>query len=266
MAVGTRDLWALVLDQSHIDPGGLAEALVEQVLGSDLDFRTRLLIRDSLNALQDYWGPQRLADWLQASPVRPELEAIWREELGRVGFPFLKEQLMEPTRPEQIRQFLRDLGSLLQQPARFAVGGAGALILKGHLLRRTQDLDVVNELPPEIRALGARLHEVERRHRLQLGHFQSHYLPSGWDQRTHTLEPFGLLNVYAVDVYDVFLSKLCSSREKDLDDLRTVAPQLSKETLVRRLKETAAGLLSQPDLRPKAEHNWYVLYGESLPS
>ncbi|HXG12028.1 MAG TPA: DUF6036 family nucleotidyltransferase [Gemmataceae bacterium] len=266
MAVGTTDPWSLVPDQPYVDPSELADAIVAQVQRGDLDFRTRLLIRDSLNALRDYWGQRRLTAWLAATPVQPELESIWREDLGRVGFPFLRDQCMEPTRPEHIRQLLRDLGSRLQRPARLALGGSGALILQGYLLRRTQALDVVDELPSEIRALGPRLKELEQRYRLQLGYFQSHYLPSGWEQRVHALEPFGLLNVYAVDVYDVFLSKLCRSREKDQDDLRVVAPQLDKETLVRRLKETATGLLSQPDLRQKAERNWYSLYGEALPS
>lgn len=266
MVAGTKDLWSLVLDQSHVDPRELTEAIVEQVLRGDLDYRTRLLIRDSLNALRRYWGPQRLTSWLAATPVSSTLDSIWHEDLGRVGFPFLDEQIMEPTRPEHIRQFLRDLGSQLHRPARLALGGSGALILKGYLLRRTQDLDVVDECPAEIRALGDRLSAIEKRHRLLLGHFQSHYLPSGWEQRTHTLEPFDLLTVYAVDAYDVFLSKLCSSREKDLDDLRTVAPKLEKEVLVRRLQDTASGLLAQTDLREKAEHNWYVLYGEALPS
>ena len=203
------DPWSLVLDQPYVDPSELADAIVAQVQRGDLNFRTRLLIRDSLNALRDYWGQRRLTAWLAATPVQPELESIWREDLGRVGFPFLRDQCMEPTRPEHIRQLLRDLDSRLQRPARLALGGSGALILQGYLLRRTQALDVVDELPSEIRALGPRLKELEQRYRLQL------------------------------------------------DD---------KETLVRRLKETATGLLSQPDLRPKAERNWYILYGEALPS
>jgi hypothetical protein len=105
-----------------------------------------------------------------------------------------------------------------------------------------------------------------RRYRLRLAHFQSHYLPSGWDQRVHSLGTFGRLQVFLVDVYDVFLSKLFSRREKDRDDLRVLAPQLDKEILTRRLRETAAPLSSDPNLRPSAEQNWYILFGEPLPS
>lgn len=60
--------------------------------------------------------------------------------------------------------------------------------------------------------------------------------------------------------------QLFSKREKDLDDLRVLAPQLDKETLERQLIETTATLRSDPVLRQNAEKNWYILYGETLPS
>src|SRR5439155_12483232 len=109
--------------------------------------------------------------------------------------------------------------------------------------------DVVDEVPAEIRALGDRLHLLEQLHRVRLTHFQSHYLPAGWSGRTHSLEPFGQLQASVVDVYDVFLSKLFSVREKDLNDLRTLAPQLDRETLARRLRETTEPMLSEAGLR-----------------
>ena len=69
---------------------------------------------------------------------------------------------------------------------------------------------------------------------------QSHYFPSGWQNRAHSLEPFGRLQVLLVDVYDVFLSKLFSARIKDLEDLLVLAPQLDKDDLVEKLKDHAA--------------------------
>ena len=36
--------------------------------------------------------------------------------------------------------------------------------------------------------------------------------------------------------------------------------------LTRRLRETAGALRADESLRPKAEQNWYILYGEPLPS
>jgi hypothetical protein len=265
MAVHASDLWSLVLDRQYVDPGELADAVQAQVAEPALDFRTRLLIRDSVEALRHYWGEKRLNEWLRLCPAHGRIEAIRREDLGKPGFPFLREQVMEPTHPETIREFFRELGQHLHHKVQIRVGGSGALILTDYLSRRTQDIDVVDELPSEVRSLHKVLDQLEQRYRLQIAHFQSHYLPSGWEQRVHSMEPFGRLQVFLVDVHDVFLSKLFSSREKDRDDLRALAPQLDKETIVRRLKNSTAAWQKVPELLHYAQKNWEILYGESLP-
>ena len=265
MAVRAHDLWGLVLDQQNVDPRELADAVEAEAEEDALDFRTRLLIRDSLEALQDYWGGRRFEEWLQKCSTRDRIEAIRNEDLGKPGFPFLREQIMEPTRPETIRQFFEELGNELHKTTRIYLGGSGALILTGYLSRRTQDLDVVDELPEEVRSLHKRLDTLSQRYRLQIAHFQSHYLPAGWEKRVHSLEPFGRLQVFLVDVYDVFLSKLFSAREKDRDDLRALVPQLDKETVMRRLKETTAAWQGEPYLLQRAQDNWKILFGEPLP-
>jgi hypothetical protein len=266
MAVRAHDLWGLVLDQQYVDPRDLADAVEAQAEEKALDFRTRLLIRDSAEALRNYWGERRFRDWLEGCAARDRIEAIRREELGKPGFPFLREQVMEPTRPETIRQFFEELGRELHKTVRVHLGGSGALILTGYLSRRTQDLDVVDELPEEIRSLRKKLEDLSKRYRLEIAHFQSHYLPKGWENRVHSLEPFGRLQVFLVDAYDVFLSKLFSAREKDRDDLRALAPQLDKETVVRRMKETTAAWQGESHLLQRAQDNWKILYGEALPS
>ena len=107
--------------------------------------------------------------------------------------------------------------------------------------------------------------DLAARYGLNLTHFQRHYLPSGWEHRLHYHDTYGELQVYLVDVYDVFLSKLFSQRDKDRADLRLLLPSLERETIVRRLREHCAGLLAEERLRQAAEHNWYILTGETLP-
>jgi hypothetical protein len=266
MTTHTKDLWQLVSGQPHIDPHELAEAVQEQARQDPLDYRTRLLIHDSMAALEQHWGRETLKTWLTASTARVRIESILQESFERCGFPFLAERVMKKTDPNEVREFLRELGSQIVQPLPVHFGGSGALILSGYLSRRTDDLDVVDEVPEALRSQHQLLDRLRKRYGLSLAHFQSHYLPSGWEQRLHSLGSFGRLQVFLVDVYDVFLSKLFSKREKDRDDLRVVAPQLDKETVMRRLRETATALASDPDLRLAAEQNWYVLYGEPLPS
>jgi hypothetical protein len=266
MATQTKDLWSLVLDQPFVDASELAEAVIEQMRVHALDFRSRLLIRDSLNALRDHWGANRVEAWLTHTPCRAQLEAIWQEPLGEPGFPFLKGQIMEPTRPESIKQMLRDIGVEILKPATTYLAGSGSLILHGLLQRRTQDLNFIDEVPTEVRALGQRLHELERAHRLTLGHVLQHYFPSGWNQRVHSQPEFGRLRVFLVDGYDIFLSKLSSRREKDKQDMEVLIKVLDKGILSRKLNETCQGFLSVSQMREDMEKNWYSLYGEPLPA
>lgn len=140
------------------------------------------------------------------------------------------------------------------------------MILPGLLARRTEDIDIVNEVPAELRSEVHLLETLAQRYGLILTHFQSHYLPQGWLQRVHSQESFGQLQVFLIDPYDIFLSKLFSARLKDRDDLRVLARQLDKSIIIRRFHDTAQALLATPGLHEKAEQNWYVLYGEVLPT
>jgi hypothetical protein len=260
-----RDLWSLVQGRPQIDPDDLAAAIEEQVRTDDLDYRSRWLIRDGANALQAYWGNTRYQGWLAGSAQRESILAVCRESFERVGFPTIKARLMEKTDPEEIRRFLRKLGTQLRQPARLFVGGSAALILQGYLSRHTEDIHVVDELPVEVRSEHRLLDELKADFGLYLAHFQSHYLPPGWEKRVHSLEPFGRVQINLVDVYDLFLSKLFSGRRKDQNDLRVLAPQLDREVLVRRLRETTTAWQAMPDLVKHAKENWFVVFGESFP-
>ena len=266
MVRANNDLWSLALDRRYVDPEELAEAIQAEAGQEQLDFRTRVLIRDGIHALTANWEKNRLNSWLSNCPNRQRIEAILREDLGRPGFPSLRTRVVELTKPEVIERYFRDLSSHLRQPLRVVVGGSVALILTNYLSRRTEDIDIVDEVPAEIRNQHLVLEQLKKMHKLHLGHFQSHYLPSGWELRIHSHDSFGPLQVFLVDVYDVFLSKLFSIREKDKGDLLEIAPQLDKETLIRRFRDTTASTLASPNLRERATKNWYVLFGEDLPT
>jgi hypothetical protein len=259
------ELWSLVWGKPQIDPDALADAIEASVAQGDLDYRTRLLIRDEAVALERRWGLRRMEQWLNQCSARTGIESIRRQMLDPPGFPSLQERLMEPTRAETIRVFLRDLGSRIHGPAHIVIGGAGALILQGCLSRSTEDVDVVDEVPVEVRSLHSVLDGLEQRYGLHLAHFQSHFLPAGWVNRLHTLGSFAGLEVALVDMHDIFLSKLFSARDKDLDDLRMLLPSIDRQTVARRLGDSCTGLLVEPGLRQNAERNWYVLTGEALP-
>jgi hypothetical protein len=45
-----------------------------------------------------------------------------------------------------------------------------------------------------------------------------------------------------------------------------MAPDLNKDELVRRLKATMSSAFASPELREQAQQNWYILFGEELPT
>src|SRR5262249_4197429 len=161
--------------QQWIDPQELSAAIEEQVIQRDLDYRSRLLIRDSVKALRSYWGPERLAAWLRASPVGNEIEVIcngpWEDDRG---FPSLTRRVMDVTRPETIKEFLRELSQHVRRPLRLDIGGSIALILTGLLSRKTEDVDIVDEVPAEIRSQHRLLDNLAERYGLEPAHFQQH--------------------------------------------------------------------------------------------
>jgi hypothetical protein len=267
MVVAAKDLWSLVLNHQWVDAQALRAAIEEQVVRRDLDYRSRLLIRDSVKALRHHWGDDRVEAWLKHSPVGEEIKAICRGpwECDR-GFSSLMERVVDVLTPETIQEYFRQLSRHVHRPLRLAVGGSAALIVPGYLSRPTEDIDIVDEVPKELREQHALLAELRKRFGLELAHFQQHYLPMRWQDRLHYYDTFDELTVYLVDVYDVFLSKLFSIRTKDLDDLRALKPKVDIEALAHRLKDTCGSMLVAESLRQRAVDNWYLLYGEALPA
>lgn len=265
MTAITHDLWTLTTGRPWIDPSDLARAVEEAVGRGDLDFRTNLLIRDSLDALARHWGRGRVEQWIGSSTMGPRLSSIWKSDLGPAGFPSIGGRVMEALKPDTVREFLRELGSRLHRPTRIVIGGSIALILSDQLRRGTEDIDIVDEVPVEIRDQHALLDELGRRYGLRVTHFQSHFLPTGWESRVRSLGRFGDLEVELVDTHDIFVGKLFSARAKDRDDLRMLRRELDKSQILSRLRAAGSSLRAVPTLSENATQNWYVLFGEPLP-
>ena len=99
---------------------------------------------------------------------------------------------------------------------------------------------------------------------LRTTHFQSHYLPQGWDSRTTEFGTFGKIHVKLVDVVDIIAGKVFSSRPKDLDDFRLLSLNLNKEELKQRVLQASSTLISSDQNRRQAIKNWYIVYGDDL--
>jgi hypothetical protein len=259
------DLWSLVRGNPSIDPNDLLHAIEQEASQGPHDFRSRLLLRDSFIALSNRWGRDSTMSRL-STPVASAIRAILAENLGDPGFATLEGRIMQRTDAQTVLQFLRELGRRVTQETRIDIGGSGALILAGLLRRATDDLDAVDELPVSLRNEHDLLNSLATRYGLLLAHFRSLFLPSGWEQRVSSLGVFGKLDVHLVDPVDIFLSKLFSAREKDLDDLRLLTPALDRSLVETRLRNHCAALGAESSLQASADRNWYIVFGDSLPA
>jgi Nucleotidyltransferase of unknown function (DUF6036) len=260
------DPWELVWGQPCIDAARLAAAIETDLKGAPApDYRTRLLVRDAARAMRSFWGARKFGLWLATSPVGGTIRAILKEDLGETGFPFIRRRLVAGIGEAEIKQIFDLLGRRIHGRVEVNIAGSIPTLIKGMTSRPTADIDIVNEVPPEIRKQRVALKKIEDDYGLKLTHVQSHYLPTNWERRRHYLGDYGGLRVYLVDEYDVFVSKLSSKREKHKQDVRVLARVLDKQTALRRLLTDGRAFLDEASIRPQIEENWRFIYQEPLP-
>jgi hypothetical protein len=233
-------LWEYVQGHQQLDPDELRVALEEEKLQTGQDWRTRRLILEC-------WA------------------ALSLKRVREPKFPSLPWRIRPMTKVESIKDLLRQVGREINTSCRIIVGGSSALILLNLLHRSTEAIDIVDEVPEPLRALRGQLDKLRNRYGLMLAHFQSHYLPDGWNDRISSFGSFGRLEVWLIDPIDIFVGKVFSRRDKDLDDLRALRAHLEFESVKARLSR-AHKLFGDTKLREAAEKNWYIVFGEDLPT
>ncbi len=262
-------LWNLLASPT-VDPATLARAIEAVVVERNLDWRTLQLVKEGWEALEVSIEKRLLNEYLfghtalQMTAAIRSLTVDASNSHGDVKFPSLKERLMPHLSPITVRQFLRELGSSIASPATITLGGAASLVVRGLLSRATEDLDIVDEVPVEIREERQVLQDLSARYGLRISHFQSHYLPRGWETRTIDFGTFGKIHVRLVDAMDIIGGKVFSARPKDLDDFRLLSLNLNKEELRQRVLQGSSDLIPSDQNRRQAIKNWYIVYGDDL--
>jgi len=215
--------------------------------------------------MRSFWGTEKFRRWLATSATGETIRRILKEDLGEVGFPFIRRRLVASIGSTEIKQIFDLLGRKVHHRVEVNIAGSIPTLIKGMTARPTADIDFVNEVPPEIRKQRAVVKKIEDDYGLKLTHMQSHYLPTHWEQRRQYLGDYGGLRVYLVDEYDIFVSKLSSKREKHKQDIRVLARILDKQTARQRLLADGRVFLDEPSIRPQIEENWRFIYQEPLP-
>lgn len=262
------ELWSL-LDTPTIDPGRLIEAVEAAAGAADLDWRTRQLVGEAWRALEARFGPEVLSRHLRGHDPEAMRSLVGRIIAGHdpseIKFPSLPGRLEFSIKPTTIQQYLMALGKAIGRPLTVTLGGSSALILLGHLSRHTDDLDLADEIPAEIRQERATLAGLSSRFGLRLAHFQTHHLPPGWSSRTTDGGSYGSIHLKLVDPYDIIAGKVFSARARDQDDVRVVSRRLAKARLLERVHEHFSTLRDDQRLRDQAGDTWQIVFLEDLP-
>ena len=83
----------------------------------------------------------------------------------------------------QLSQIFDLLGRDIHDRIEIHIAGSVPTLIRGLTARPTDDINLVDEVPIEIRPQRAVLRKIESEFGLKLGHVQSHYLPTGWRDR-----------------------------------------------------------------------------------
>ena len=139
-----------------------------------------------------------------------------------------------PTRPhksisEPWFSFLGELDSAVHEEVRLNCMGGFVITMVYRFSRPTEDLDVLEIAPKEIGRsileLGMRGGLLHKKYKIYLDHVGLAHVPEGYEDRLKGILPgaFKHLRLFALDPYDLALSKLERNIQRDRDDVKHLA-------------------------------------------
>jgi Nucleotidyltransferase of unknown function (DUF6036) len=139
-----------------------------------------------------------------------------------------------PTRPhksipEPWFSFLRELDSAVHEEVRLDCMGGFVITVVYRFSRPTEDLDVLEIAPKEIGRsileLGMRGGLLHKKYKIYLDHVGIAHVPEDYEDRLKEILPgaFKHLRLFALDPYDLALSKLERNIQRDRDDVKHLA-------------------------------------------
>src|SRR5436305_11278178 len=130
---------------------------------------------------------------------------------------------------EPWQSFLSEIDSTLGEKVRFHCIGGFAVTMAYGLPRSTADVDVIAIVPVTTRKplleLAGQFSPLHKKHGVYLDMVAIVTLPEDYDERMIEMVPGNLTNLrlYALDPYDLALSKLERNAQRDRDDVKHLA-------------------------------------------
>ncbi len=136
---------------------------------------------------------------------------------------------MPPDIPEPWRAFLHEVDEQLDQEVSLHCSGGFVVSMRYGLERPTGDIDFLAIVPPEamrgVLSLAGKGSALHGKHKLYLDHFGMLDYPENYDQRLTEMfaGTFRFLRLWALDPYDLALTKLQRNSPRDREDVRLLA-------------------------------------------
>lgn len=156
--------------------------------------------------------------------------------------------------PKPWPDFLREVDAGLSRTVNLHCVGAFVLVALYGIPRYTGDLDYIEVLPPEasteVEKIGGRESALHNKYKLFLQSVDVADLPEEYESRLQEIElKLRKLTLWALDPYDLLLSKVPRNSPKDQDDAKYLISKLKLgfETFENRWKKEMAPWIANRD-------------------
>jgi hypothetical protein len=166
--------------------------------------------------------------------------------------------------PEPWLSFLRELDSAVGEEVRLKCMGGFVISLVYGFSRPTADLDVLEIAPREagrsLLELGMEGGPLHKKYKVYLDHVGVAHVPENYEDRLTEIFPkvFKHLRLFALDPYDLALSKLERNIQRDRDDVKHLARTvpLDLEVLEERYQKELRWQLGNPEREDLTMRLW----------
>lgn len=167
--------------------------------------------------------------------------------------------------PEPWLSFLRELDSTAQEEVRLDCMGGFVVTLVYAFSRATGDLDVLEIAPAaagrSLLELGMRGGPLHKKYKIYLDRVGVAKVPENYEDRLTEIFPkvFNHLRLFALDPYDLALSKLERNIQRDRDDVKHLAKvvPLDLEVLKERYQKELRWQLGNPEREDLTLRLWF---------
>lgn len=142
-------------------------------------------------------------------------------------------------------EFLEELDGFLDEPFEFHCMGGFAVVAEYGLPRGTNDLDYYSVIPAnrirDLEEMASEGSALARKHKVHVHHAGIATLPENYKDRMKGLFPgrFKKIRLFVLDPYDLILSELSRSMERDRHDVKHLLRALHLDPKVLRARYDA---------------------------